>query len=451
MSYEELAAVETRARAAGAASDADVLDGARERHPRDLRRGAQLARLPPLPGGRRRGLARRAERLRAGHPRLRRGAAGLAGRRGALPASVGARSTRGSPRASPRTGSRSPPGWPPRRCRNESRQPDPRRAAQRPAGRRRALAGRRLRRAACWSPAWRCWRSSTAAPTTRSQAAGRRSRRSTARAQQAQAAGRTARALHELHRAARTAHAGRRDARRLALRLGPRPPRVRSRAALRDVDLLAERHDRLGEPDRHRLHDRHRSTSPSAASATTVTSATPPGSVPTFTLAGCATSQPAVALTLERLRLIDGVREVTLQSSTAGTSGGARPAVDARRSDPAFAAHGHLRSAAERLGGGSRDEDRLGLDERRHDGRCTHDLGGERAMTGRDRMVLIAIVRRRGPRRRLDARRLARAQAGEPSSAPRSPPPRRSSRAPKARWRARAPRSRSTRRRTPRS
>lgn len=47
-------------------------------------------------------------------------------------------------------------------------------------------------------------------------------------------------------------------------------------------------------------------------------SATPPGSVPTFTLSGCATSQPTVALTLQRLRLMDGVKEVTLQSSTAG-------------------------------------------------------------------------------------------------------------------------------------
>jgi Tfp pilus assembly protein PilN len=47
------------------------------------------------------------------------------------------------------------------------------------------------------------------------------------------------------------------------------------------------------------------------------------GAVPTFSLTGCATSQSAVALTLERLRLIDGVKEVTLQSSTAGTAGSA--------------------------------------------------------------------------------------------------------------------------------
>jgi Tfp pilus assembly protein PilN len=45
------------------------------------------------------------------------------------------------------------------------------------------------------------------------------------------------------------------------------------------------------------------------------------GAAPTFTLAGCATSQPEVALTLERLQLIDGVKEVTLQGSSSGTAG----------------------------------------------------------------------------------------------------------------------------------
>jgi Tfp pilus assembly protein PilN len=65
------------------------------------------------------------------------------------------------------------------------------------------------------------------------------------------------------------------------------------------------------------------SASTAAASSGTVASATPPGSIPTFTLSGCATSQTAVALTLTRLRLIDGVSEVTLQSSTKpGGSGG---------------------------------------------------------------------------------------------------------------------------------
>jgi Tfp pilus assembly protein PilN len=58
------------------------------------------------------------------------------------------------------------------------------------------------------------------------------------------------------------------------------------------------------------------------AASTAVTSATPIGSVPTFTLKGCATSQAAVARTLDRLRLIQGVSEVTLQSSTKSSSTG---------------------------------------------------------------------------------------------------------------------------------
>ncbi|MGH2864981.1 MAG: PilN domain-containing protein [Solirubrobacteraceae bacterium] len=60
------------------------------------------------------------------------------------------------------------------------------------------------------------------------------------------------------------------------------------------------------------------SSSTGSPSSSSPGSATPPGSVPTFTLSGCATSQPTVALTLQRLRLIDGVKEVSLQSSTAG-------------------------------------------------------------------------------------------------------------------------------------
>jgi len=61
-------------------------------------------------------------------------------------------------------------------------------------------------------------------------------------------------------------------------------------------------------------------TSTAATSSAAVASATPPGSVPTFTLGGCATSQREVALMLARLRLMDGVSNVTLQSSTKGAS-----------------------------------------------------------------------------------------------------------------------------------
>jgi hypothetical protein len=80
------------------------------------------------------------------------------------------------------------------------------------------------------------------------------------------------------------------------------------------------------------------SSAASAASATAVTSATPSGSVPTFTLAGCATSQPAVALTLERLRLIDGVRDVTLESSALGSSSGGGSGGGCPPNGPSFAA-----------------------------------------------------------------------------------------------------------------
>jgi Tfp pilus assembly protein PilN len=67
--------------------------------------------------------------------------------------------------------------------------------------------------------------------------------------------------------------------------------------------------------------------SPSATAASSVTSATPAGSTPSFEIAGCATSQSEVALTMNRLRLIDGVSEVSLQSSTksGGSTGGSCP------------------------------------------------------------------------------------------------------------------------------
>lgn len=58
-----------------------------------------------------------------------------------------------------------------------------------------------------------------------------------------------------------------------------------------------------------------------ASAASTVASATPPGSVPTFSLTGCARSQPEVALALEQLRLMDGAKEVTLSSSTSAAAG----------------------------------------------------------------------------------------------------------------------------------
>ncbi len=80
----------------------------------------------------------------------------------------------------------------------------------------------------------------------------------------------------------------------------------------------------------------------STASTASVASATPPGTTPTFTLAGCATTQIAVAQMLVRLRLVSGVGNVTLQSSAragngggggSGGSGGTCPA-----NDPSFTA-----------------------------------------------------------------------------------------------------------------
>jgi Tfp pilus assembly protein PilN len=62
-------------------------------------------------------------------------------------------------------------------------------------------------------------------------------------------------------------------------------------------------------------------TAGATAGGGAVSSATPPGSVPTFTISGCATSQDEVAQTLIRLRLIDGVSDVKLQSSTKGAGG----------------------------------------------------------------------------------------------------------------------------------
>ncbi len=89
-----------------------------------------------------------------------------------------------------------------------------------------------------------------------------------------------------------------------------------------------------------------------AAASAAVTSATPPGSVPTFTLSGCATSQTEVAQTLNRLRLIDGVNNVTLQSSTkpsgsGGSTGGGWRRV--HRHQHIVHRGGHLRPASARV------------------------------------------------------------------------------------------------------
>jgi Tfp pilus assembly protein PilN len=62
------------------------------------------------------------------------------------------------------------------------------------------------------------------------------------------------------------------------------------------------------------------------APAASATSATPPGSVPAMMLSGCASTQAEVARTLQRLRLMDGVSAVSLQSSAKSGATGASSA-----------------------------------------------------------------------------------------------------------------------------
>lgn len=76
------------------------------------------------------------------------------------------------------------------------------------------------------------------------------------------------------------------------------------------------------------------SSSPAGAASATPTSVTPPGSTPVFAIGGCATSQSEVAQTLQRLRLIDGVAEVTLQTSTKSASGASSAAASSGSEGP---------------------------------------------------------------------------------------------------------------------
>jgi Tfp pilus assembly protein PilN len=80
------------------------------------------------------------------------------------------------------------------------------------------------------------------------------------------------------------------------------------------------------------------SSSSSSSTAGAVASATPAGTVPTLALSGCATSQSEVALVLQRLRLMDGVSAVTLQSSSKGASSGGSSSSGCPAHDPVFAA-----------------------------------------------------------------------------------------------------------------
>lgn len=61
------------------------------------------------------------------------------------------------------------------------------------------------------------------------------------------------------------------------------------------------------------------------AAAATPTSSTPPGSTPSLAISGCTVSQAEVAYTLTRLRLMDGVGTVSLQSSSEAGAGATAP------------------------------------------------------------------------------------------------------------------------------
>ena len=80
------------------------------------------------------------------------------------------------------------------------------------------------------------------------------------------------------------------------------------------------------------------SAKPTTGTSSSVASATPAGTVPTFTINGCATSQGEVALVLQRLRLMDGVSEVKLASSAKTNSGGSTSTTPGgcAPNDPAF-------------------------------------------------------------------------------------------------------------------
>jgi hypothetical protein len=81
------------------------------------------------------------------------------------------------------------------------------------------------------------------------------------------------------------------------------------------------------------------SSSGGSAKSAGVASATPPGSVPTFVLTGCTTSQIEVAVLLNRLRLIDGVTNVSLESSTKPSgAGGSGASGGCPGEDPTFSA-----------------------------------------------------------------------------------------------------------------
>ncbi len=202
----------------------------------------------------------------------------------------------------------------------------PERPAQRRLGRRGPLRRRRLRRARGARAGSRSSPCSTAKPTAQVSAAKSKAATLTREAQQAQAEPRSSRptpsfiSLREQREQAVAALVDTRFDWAHAIHEFGRV--LRNRVSISSLDGTVG-----GTPARAAAAPAaatpgHPPPRRAAASSASVTSATPSGSVPTFTIQGCATSQREVADTMQRLRLIDGVSEVTLQSSTKGTRRG---------------------------------------------------------------------------------------------------------------------------------
>ena len=219
-------------------------------------------------------------------------------------------------------------------------------------------------------------------------------------------------------------------------------PRTRARAAGRQGLARLDRTARSAPPRPPRRPRAAPAPAPRRRAASPVTSATPPGSVPVFTLTGCATSQAEVALMLERLRLIDGVSEVTLQSSTKSGASSSRWRQEAAPAAQAATPPSPPRSPSTRCRPSRRPararahrpshlrapprpplrrrralpRARPRRPQRRPPARPRHPLGGG-PMTGRDRIVVD------GPRRARHARRRcgcwpSRPSANRPPSSP---------------------------------
>ena len=177
------------------------------------------------------------------------------------------------------------------------------------------------------------------------------------------------------------------------------------------------------------------SSSSSASAGASVASATPPGSVPTSRSAAARSHSRKFGM-LTRLRQMDGVSQVTLQSSVKGAPGSAvgRPAATpARRTHPCSLPD-RLRPAA-RAAGERRLEPRPL--RRSRTGAASSRPEARPAMSGRDRIALMGIVvLRRSARPGCSSSRPSARRRR--SSARRSPPRDASSRPQKANWRARA-------------